>query len=428
MLVGRSSRRTVISVPEALEPKEERPGFFTRSLARILRRSSVASTASGSLVSGGSLLGVAGAASPAPAPASVVDQEVVFSASSGRCARARAHAVYSASGARASNEDRFRVVSDLELYARALLRATGAPSVGELLAQRALEAFIVRGDAPALATRVSGAAATLLMGERAPAPTQMVGVYDGHGGARCSSLLALLFPLFLMDAPAFEHNLPKACEAASAAMNADLMARAAAGECDGGATAITLLLRERTAVISNTGDCRAILLTRSIPEGAAAAPASPATGRGPARVVQLTTDHKATDEGERQRVEAAGGMILYVKGVARVNGRLAVTRAFGDGDLHGVVVPDPQVVVRELADADEYIVMASDGLWDVMSNEEVAACVRCVLHDDGCAFTSAGMRTNDSMICIPEITRGCRCLKSRACSWTALWSSTAWTT
>lgn len=403
MLVSRGSRRTVTSVP--MERKEERPSFFQRKLARFLRRSSVSASAAssaspgGPLVTSGALLGVGASASAAAAAtaATVVDPEIVFTPAAGsRSARAQAgaaHGAASSSGARAYNEDRLRVITDLELYARALPRAVGRASVADALHARALEACVLRGDAPAIPTRVSSAAAALLLtggdggappgkAPALPARTQLFGIYDGHGGARCSSLLALLFPLYLADAPGFADDPPAAARAASRAMNAELLQRAQAGECDGGATALTLLLRGRQLVLSNTGDCRAVLLTRAVDppaataDAAAAQPASPL--RRKPRVVQLTTDHKASDPGERARVEAAGGMVLFVKGVARVNGRLAVTRAFGDADMGDVVIPDPEVAERQLVDDDEFLVLASDGLWDVMTNDAVAACVRCV--------------------------------------------------
>lgn len=407
MLVSRSSRRTVASVPAGIEHKEERPSFFQRKLARFLRRSSVASTstptASGALVSSGSLIGVP-AGPPVPTSATVVDPEIVFTSNpASRSARSAAqypHGVATSNGARAHNEDRFRVITDLELYVRALLRTVERASVADTLDQRVLEAFVLNGDAPSIATRVSSATSVLLLtggggGADASAPslpdrTQLFGIYDGHGGARCSSLLALLYPLYLADAPQFGSDLAGACGSSSLAMNAEILARARAGECDGGATALTLLLRGRTVFLSNTGDCRAILLTHTVDAGPGGGSlrgtaASPSPGGGSVRggdlrrkprVVQLTTDHKATDADEKRRVEAAGGMILYVKGVARVNGRLAVTRAFGDADMGEVVIPDPQVAVHQLADDDEFVVLASDGLWDVMTNDAVAITVR----------------------------------------------------
>ncbi|GMF12562.1 unnamed protein product [Phytophthora lilii] len=145
------------------------------------------------------------------------------------------------------------------------------------------------------------------------------------------------------------------------AINEEILKREKDGHCEGGATAVTLLIRGNKAVLSNTGDCRAIMVAKrdKVPQ-----------------VTQLTTDHKASNDQEKQRIEEHGGMVLYVKGVARVNGRLAVARAFGDAELSQLVIADPEVTVHELHKEDEFIVMASDGLWDVMTNEQVASCIR----------------------------------------------------
>jgi hypothetical protein len=59
-------------------------------------------------------------------------------------------------------------------------------------------------------------------------------------------------------------------------------------------------------------------------------------------------------------------------GVARVNRVLAVSRAFGNRTLRSVIRPDAEVMQRDLTKGDEYLVMASDGLWDVLKNKDVA--------------------------------------------------------
>ncbi|KAF1789436.1 Protein phosphatase 2C family [Phytophthora cactorum] len=226
---------------------------------------------------------------------------------------------------------------------------------GDLLKGRVLENYVVEGRAPALKIR------NLLKHGRASEDTQFFGVYDGHGGARASSLLALLFPVYILAAPEYKSDLATACHSASMAINDEILKREKDGHCEGGATAVTLLIRGNTFVLSNTGDCRAIMVAKRDKV---------------AQVTQLTTDHKASNDQEKQRIEEHGGLVLYVKGVARVNGRLAVARAFGDAELSQLVIADPEVTVHELHREDEYIVMASDGLWDVLTNEQVASCIR----------------------------------------------------
>jgi protein phosphatase 2C len=95
--------------------------------------------------------------------------------------------------------------------------------------------------------------------------------------------------------------------------------------------------------------------------------------------VALSSDHKPDRPDEQERIEAAGGRVIFWEG-ARVLGVLAMSRAIGDGYLKPYVCSVPEVTVAELADGDECLILASDGLWDVVSNEaacEVArACLR----------------------------------------------------
>jgi protein phosphatase 2C len=85
---------------------------------------------------------------------------------------------------------------------------------------------------------------------------------------------------------------------------------------------------------------------------------------------------------ELERIQAAGGRVIFWDG-ARVFGVLAMSRAIGDSYLKPYVISDPEVKVLERKDGeDEFLILASDGLWDVVSNEVacnvVRACVRGV--------------------------------------------------
>eukprot|EP01029_Cantina_marsupialis_P013091 TRINITY_DN289_c0_g2_i3.p1 TRINITY_DN289_c0_g2~~TRINITY_DN289_c0_g2_i3.p1 ORF type:complete len:283 (-),score=100.87 TRINITY_DN289_c0_g2_i3:304-1152(-) len=106
------------------------------------------------------------------------------------------------------------------------------------------------------------------------------------------------------------------------------------------------------------------------------------------QAIDLTHDHKADlRKDEQARIEAAGGFVH--KG--RVNGVLAVTRSFGDaphkkldgvllegcGDYTAdVVVALPEVHEDTLKPEDEFVILASDGVWDVMSSQEGVNFVR----------------------------------------------------
>jgi protein phosphatase 2C len=82
---------------------------------------------------------------------------------------------------------------------------------------------------------------------------------------------------------------------------------------------------------------------------------------------------------ELERIQAAGGRVIYWDG-ARVFGVLAMSRAIGDSYLKPFVVSDPEVRVVERNDGeDEFLILASDGLWDVVSNEVACNVVRACL-------------------------------------------------
>jgi protein phosphatase 2C len=71
----------------------------------------------------------------------------------------------------------------------------------------------------------------------------------------------------------------------------------------------------------------------------------------------------------QERLAAAGGRVIFNSGL-RVMGILATTRAIGDHDLRPYgVVPTPDVLELPRAAEHEFLVLGSDGLWDVLNNQ-----------------------------------------------------------
>lgn len=81
---------------------------------------------------------------------------------------------------------------------------------------------------------------------------------------------------------------------------------------------------------------------------------------------------------ELVRIEAAGGRVIYWEG-PRVLGVLAMSRAIGDCYLKPYVISEPEVTITDRTDDDECLILASDGLWDVVSNETACGVVRMCL-------------------------------------------------
>lgn len=81
----------------------------------------------------------------------------------------------------------------------------------------------------------------------------------------------------------------------------------------------------------------------------------------------LNLDHKPTDPAEAERVTAQGG---FVGRFGRVNGILAISRALGDHMLKSVVSASPYTSDTLLTDEDDFIILACDGVWDVVTDQE----------------------------------------------------------
>lgn len=155
-----------------------------------------------------------------------------------------------------------------------------------------------------------------------------------------------------------------------------------------GSTAVVALLGTKKIWIANCGDSRAVLCQAG-------------------KAVQLTEDHKPERKDETERVEKAGGHVLYWNG-HRVMGILAMSRAIGDHGLRPYIIPEPEISVVTRSDDDEFLLLASDGLWDVMTNQEATdLAARCLTRaiDKG-ASRKAAARISASVLTKAAIDRG----------------------
>ncbi|KAJ8621136.1 hypothetical protein MRB53_029665 [Persea americana] len=138
-----------------------------------------------------------------------------------------------------------------------------------------------------------------------------------------------------------------------------------------GTTAVTLVKQGQDLVIGNVGDSRAVLGTRDKDNSMIA--------------VQLTVDLKPNLPREAARIQQCKGRVFALQDepeVARVwlpnndSPGLAMARAFGDFCLKDFgLISVPDISYRRLTERDEFIVLATDGVWDVLSNKEVVDIV-----------------------------------------------------
>lgn len=91
------------------------------------------------------------------------------------------------------------------------------------------------------------------------------------------------------------------------------------------------------------------------------------------KAIRLTYDHKASDKHEINRIEKSGGLIMK----SRVNGMLAVTRSLGDQFFKELVIGSPYTTSVELdKDTDKFLIIACDGLWDVISDQQACEMIK----------------------------------------------------
>lgn len=123
-----------------------------------------------------------------------------------------------------------------------------------------------------------------------------------------------------------------------------------------GACAASVLLKDGHLHVANVGDCRVVLCRKGVADA-------------------LTRDHQVSQEDERLRIENSGGFVHSRNGVWRVHGSLAISRAIGDLHLKEWIISEPEIKMCRITPDCEFLIMASDGLWDKVSDQEAVDLV-----------------------------------------------------
>lgn len=226
---------------------------------------------------------------------------------------------------------------------------------------------------------------------------ELFGLYDGHGGSMVAALLGnnlneyiykKMVPLTKMSDEHILLLLKKSYEDINNVLDKDRCKNQ-------GSTAITALIIgdniDRTLFIANTGDSRAVLSHEGV-------------------AMVLSQDHKPDRPDEYERITKAGGVVINF-GVPRVQGVLALSRAMGDFELNPYVICEPEITTRKLLNGDNFLILACDGVWDVLSNQEAVDIVDQELRNSDNAQVAAqklvkaaydaGSTDNISAIVIP---------------------------
>ncbi|CAH9073198.1 unnamed protein product [Cuscuta europaea] len=132
-------------------------------------------------------------------------------------------------------------------------------------------------------------------------------------------------------------------------------------DCDAvGSTAVVAIVTPDKIIVANCGDSRAVLCRNG-------------------KAIPLSNDQKPDRPDELNRIQEAGGRVIYWDG-ARVLGVLSMSRAIGDNYLKPYVICEPEVTVTDRLPEDDCLILASDGLWDVVSNDIACGVARMCLN------------------------------------------------
>ena len=193
------------------------------------------------------------------------------------------------------------------------------------------------------------------------------GAFDGHGekGQEASEFAAEFIGRLVSETKDFDKDIHASFTKVFAAADETFVEKKMEGSTSGGTTAVTAYVdgRKKSIWVAHVGDSRAVLSKDGV-------------------AVALTNDHTACRKDERERIEALGGRVLHI-GTWRVGGTLAVSRSIGDMRYKDVVCAEPDVVQVDITDSTEFIILATDGLWGLMSNQEAVDIARsCVTPEE----------------------------------------------
>jgi len=126
-----------------------------------------------------------------------------------------------------------------------------------------------------------------------------------------------------------------------------------------GSTALVVVIFNKVITIANAGDCRAVICQNNV-------------------AVDLSIDHKPNSPKELKRINSLGGSVRFWAKAWRITKQgagLATSRSFGDLNFKqpiAVVTAEPEIKHWKLSNKDQFLIMASDGIWDVIDSQ--SAC------------------------------------------------------
>ncbi|KAI3936814.1 hypothetical protein MKW98_021676 [Papaver atlanticum] len=215
-------------------------------------------------------------------------------------------------------------------------------------------------------------------------------IYDGHGGRLAAeyaqkhlhaNVLSAGLPRELMDVKAAKMAILGGFRRTDELL---LQESTAVGWQDG-ATAVCVWVLGQKVFVANIGDAKAVVARSSSVNDSQ----SHLDGANPLKAIVLTREHKAIYPQERTRILKAGGS---VSSNGRLQGRLEVSRAFGDRNFKKVgVSATPDVHSFDLTERDHFIILGCDGLWGVFGASDAVDFVQKQLKE-GLSVTAVSRR------------------------------------
>lgn len=180
--------------------------------------------------------------------------------------------------------------------------------------------------------------------------TALLGVFDGHGGSRVSRFLEENIPKYLLKFvfPISKTKITRIFDY----IEEKLVKNHKRVANNQGSTCVCVVKSAEHLTCINVGDSRAVLCRDS-------------------KVVPLSTDHKPNTKEEKARIKKLGGEKFIKKAEGddwRIK-NLSVSRSFGDLDVVPYVTHQPETKIIPMHDKDQFVLLACDGLWDVMTNK-----------------------------------------------------------
>jgi len=188
--------------------------------------------------------------------------------------------------------------------------------------------------------------------------SMMASIYDGHAGALCSHYLVQHLPGELQRKTQLTNrDLPSSqiIEEVFQELDNAWLKSVQQNHLEDGSTALCVVVDGADLMVANCGDSRALLYQGG-------------------QTLVLNRDHVPEDNTEKQRILKLGGVVIG----GRLQGKLGVSRAFGNYDFKEskLLISEPEVTEVNLQNNLEFLVLASDGLFEQFSNEEVCSYIK----------------------------------------------------